>query len=148
MFRNNGVQVIVMRYYVIYDGQCNLCVTLTQLLESFDQGHLFHYLPMQSEAKLIDLQISAQECELGVILIDAQDPDQRWQGSAAIEHITTFLPFGDAFIAAYRAIPGLKLLGDSAYCQIRDNRYPWFGQRSTTYQSSYPAGCQPSNHKT
>ncbi|MFM6005241.1 MAG: thiol-disulfide oxidoreductase, partial [Sphaerospermopsis kisseleviana] len=25
-----------MNYYVIYDGNCNLCVTLVQLLENLD----------------------------------------------------------------------------------------------------------------
>ena len=36
-----------MSYYVIYDGNCNLCVTFTQLLETFDQGQRFQYIPMQ-----------------------------------------------------------------------------------------------------
>ncbi|PLZ35449.1 thiol-disulfide oxidoreductase, partial [Fischerella thermalis WC542] len=30
-----------MNYYVIYDGNCNLCVTLVQLLENLDQGNQF-----------------------------------------------------------------------------------------------------------
>jgi predicted DCC family thiol-disulfide oxidoreductase YuxK len=34
-----------MKYQVIYDGNCNLCVTFTQLLERFDQGKLFDYIP-------------------------------------------------------------------------------------------------------
>jgi predicted DCC family thiol-disulfide oxidoreductase YuxK len=41
-----------MNYYVIYDGQCNLCVTLVQLLENLDQGKMFRYIPMQDEQVL------------------------------------------------------------------------------------------------
>ncbi|NEQ81993.1 MAG: DUF393 domain-containing protein, partial [Moorea sp. SIO2I5] len=38
-----------MAYHVIYDGDCNLCVTLVQLLENLDQGKLFNYIPMQDK---------------------------------------------------------------------------------------------------
>jgi predicted DCC family thiol-disulfide oxidoreductase YuxK len=81
-----------MKYTVIYDGNCNLCVTFTQLLEKFDQGKIF------------------------------------------------------VVIATYRTIPGLKSFGDRTYVQIRDNRYPWFGKRETTYHSAYPIGCHISGN--
>jgi predicted DCC family thiol-disulfide oxidoreductase YuxK len=32
-------------------------------------------------------------------------------------------------------------MGDRVYEQVRDNRYSWFGKRSSTYQSAYPVGC-------
>ena len=38
-----------MNYYVIYDGNCNLCVTLVQLLENLDQEKIFRYISMQDE---------------------------------------------------------------------------------------------------
>jgi predicted DCC family thiol-disulfide oxidoreductase YuxK len=63
-------------------------------------------------------------------LIDAQQPERKWQGSEAVEEITRLLPAGDLFISLYRAIPGAKSLGDRAYEQIRDHRYEWFGRRS------------------
>ena len=37
----------LMNYKVIYDGNCNLCVTLVQLLENLDQGKRFEYISMQ-----------------------------------------------------------------------------------------------------
>jgi len=43
-----------MKYHVIYDGNCNLCVNLVQLLESFDQGKSFVYTPMQNESSWFD----------------------------------------------------------------------------------------------
>lgn len=119
-----------MTYHVIYDGNCNLCVTFTQLLEKFDQGEIFDYIPMQDQETLGQFGITAADCEQGMILINAQNPGQRWQGSDAAEEITRLLPMGEVFIAAYRALPGIKWLGDRAYAQIRDHRYAWFGKKS------------------
>lgn len=78
---------------------------------------------------------------MGMILIDANNPARRWQGSDAAEEIANLLPMGEGAIAFYRSLPGVKWLGDRAYEQIRDNRYPWFGKRSSTYRSNYPFGC-------
>jgi predicted DCC family thiol-disulfide oxidoreductase YuxK len=126
-----------MNYYVIYDGNCNLCVTLVQLLEKLDQGKLFRYTPMQDEETLTQWGITPQDCEQGMILIDGNAPAKRWQGSDAAEEIGRLLPMGSVFVEAYRALPGMKWVGDRFYEQIRDNRYTLFGQRSSTYQSAY-----------
>jgi predicted DCC family thiol-disulfide oxidoreductase YuxK len=128
-----------MNYYVIYDGNCNLCVTLVQLLENLDQGNLFRYIPMQDQQTLQQWGITLQDCELGMILINANAPEQRWQGSAAAEEIGRLLPFASIFVDAYRALPGVKWAGDRIYEQIRDNRYTLFGKRPHTYQSVYCA---------
>lgn len=130
-----------MTYHVIYDGNCNLCVTGVQLLEGLDSGQLFRYIPMQDREALSRFGITPDDCELGMILIDADAPDRRWQGSDAAEEIGRLLPMGSLFVAAYRALPGLKWSGDRLYEQIRDNRYTLFGERSTTYQSAYPVKC-------
>lgn len=131
-----------MRYHVIYDGNCNLCVTFTQLLEQFDRGNLFDYIPMQDEDAFSQFGITGDDCQMGMILIDGKDPEQRWQGSDAAEEIVRTLPLGEAFIAAYRAIPGMKWTGDRVYEQVRDRRYDLFGKRDSTYYSQYPFGCQ------
>jgi predicted DCC family thiol-disulfide oxidoreductase YuxK len=129
-------------YLVIYDGNCNLCSTLVQALEQLERGSLFRYVPMQDTETLIQWQITAQDCEMGMIVLNLDNPTQRWQGSDAAEEIARLLPAGAALIQTYRAIPGLKELGDRTYIQIRDNRYALFGRRSTTYQPQYPyAGC-------
>lgn len=126
-------------YTVIYDGTCNLCVTLVRLLERLDQGQTFQYVPMQDEATLEQWQISAADCEQGMILIDQDNPAQRWQGSDAAEEIGHILPMGNVFVQAYRALPGAKSAGDSFYAFIRDNRYGLFGRRDSLYESEYPA---------
>jgi predicted DCC family thiol-disulfide oxidoreductase YuxK len=128
-----------MIYYVIYDGNCNLCVTLVQFLEVCDRGKQFQYIPMQDQSGLDRFGISAKDCELGMILVGDDRPDRRWQGSDAAEEIGRLLPMGEQFIALYRGLPGLKQAGDRVYAQVRDNRYRLFGQRSSTYQSVYPA---------
>ena len=130
-----------MNYHVIYDGNCNLCTTLVQLLENLDKGALFDYIPMQDEATLKGFNITPKDCEMGMILIDGNNPERRWQGSDAAEEIGHLLPGGELFINAYRALPGMKWTGDRLYAQIRDNRYSWFGRRDRTYQSAYPVGC-------
>jgi predicted DCC family thiol-disulfide oxidoreductase YuxK len=130
-----------MRYHVIYDGNCNLCVTFTQLLEKFDRGAIFDYVPMQDEIALQQFGITSDDCRMGMILIDGTMPERRWQGSDAAEEIARLLPMGDAFVVAYRTLPGVKWLGDRVYEQVRDNRYEWFGKRDATYQPTYPIGC-------
>lgn len=130
-----------MTYYVIYDGNCNLCSSLVQLLETLDKGQIFQYAPMQDQQILQRWGITPQDCELGMILIDANDHRQRWQGSAAAEEIGRLLPLGDVFITAYRSLPGLKWMGDRVYEQVRDNRYTLFGKRSSVYQTAYSIDC-------
>jgi predicted DCC family thiol-disulfide oxidoreductase YuxK len=125
-------------YYVVYDGNCNLCVNLVRSLETVDRGDRFQYVPMQDSATLEQLSITPEECEQGMIVINADSPDQRWQGSDAAEEIGRHIPFGQSFVDLYRALPGLKGMGDRAYEQIRDNRYSWFGKRSDTYVSGFP----------
>ncbi|MEG4318314.1 MULTISPECIES: DCC1-like thiol-disulfide oxidoreductase family protein [unclassified Microcoleus] len=131
-----------MNYNVIYDGNCNLCVTLVQLLENLDRGQNFEYISMQDLEELKRFDITAEDCEMGMILIDKNNPEKRWQGSDAAEEIGRILPAGEVFVAAYRAMPGMKWMGDRLYEQVRDNRYTLFGKRSTTYKSAYAVGCR------
>ncbi|MBW4630948.1 MAG: DUF393 domain-containing protein [Iphinoe sp. HA4291-MV1] len=133
-----------MSYLVIYDGNCNLCVTGVQILETLDKGQLFRYAPMQDELTLQQWGITPQDCELGMILIDADAPERRWQGSVAALEIGKLLPSGSVFVDAYRALPGVEWAGNRFYEQIRDNRYTIFGKRSSTYKSTYcvDGGCK------
>ncbi|MEL6816773.1 MAG: DCC1-like thiol-disulfide oxidoreductase family protein [Cyanobacteria bacterium J06598_3] len=136
-------------YAVVYDGNCNLCVSLVQLLEKLDKGSQFRYVPMQDEFVLAQFSVTAEDCELGMILIaldsEGKATEQRWQGSDAAEEIGDLLPMGGAFVQAYRAMPGFKPTGDKAYEFIRDNRYRLFGKRKQTYQPAYP--CAEGNCK-
>ena len=132
-----------MSYYAIYDGNCNLCVTFVQQLEQIDsvqqrlrqRGKLFQYIPMQDKQTLAKFGVSEDDCQQGMMLINAEDLTQRWQGSEAAEAIGKLLPGVSLAIDLYRWIPGLKWLGDRGYVQMRDNRYHWFGKRARTYFS-------------
>ena len=121
-----------MKYYVVFDGKCNLCTNFAQILKQFDRDKIFAYIAMQNESKLAEFDITAEDCQAGMILIDANQPEKKWQGSEAAEKIASLLPMGELFVNAYRAIPGMKWLGDRSYEQIRDNRYEWFGEREET----------------
>ena len=134
-------------YCVIYDGNCNLCVNLVRLLENLDQGHQFRYVPMQDHSTLATLGIEPDACEAGMILIDLDNPQYRWQGSDAAEEIGRRLPLGHIFVQAYRNLPGLKATGDQVYGYIRDHRYSIFGQRNQQYQPTYPL-CSEDNCKS
>jgi predicted DCC family thiol-disulfide oxidoreductase YuxK len=125
-------------YCVIYDGNCNLCVSLVKLLEAMDGGRQFQYLPMQDEATLAGYGITPADCEAGMVLIDQQAPDRRWQGSDAAEEIGRLLPLGNGFVQLYRGLPGAKPLGDQVYGFVRDRRYELFGKRRQRYDSAYP----------
>ena len=129
-------------YAVIYDGNCNLCVTLVQLLEKMDRGKQFRYVPMQDESTLKRFAVTSADCELGMLLIDldaeGNATKRRWQGSDAAEEIGHLLPMGAAFVQAYRTMPGMKPTGDKTYEFVRDNRYKLFGKRGETYQPAYP----------
>ncbi len=130
-----------MPYHIIYDGDCNLCTTLVQALEQFDQGQRFDYTPMQDAATLSQWRISPADCAMGMILLDEQQ--NQWQGSAAAEEIARLLPGVAPLVDWYRQLPMVKDLGDHTYTQIRDNRYAWFGARTNTYYSRFGCGCKP-----
>lgn len=134
------------KYLVVYDGRCNLCSNLVQVLERLDQGQRFQYLPMQATAALADWQITPEDCEQGMILVSMADRNQRWQGSDAAEEISRLLPVGNGFVAAYRAVPGLKGVGDRFYAWIRDHRYQVFGQRPELYTSDLPPQIDCDSH--
>ncbi|MDG2991320.1 DCC1-like thiol-disulfide oxidoreductase family protein [Candidatus Synechococcus calcipolaris G9] len=122
-----------MNYVIIYDGLCNLCVTFVRLLQQVDQSNQFAYVPMQAEAELERWQITPENCQGGMIILEGENPENRWQGSDAAEKIISLLPAGDGLMQVYRAVPWLKPSGDYLYGLIRDHRYEWFGQRQDCY---------------
>lgn len=128
-------------YTVIYDGNCNLCVTLVQALEQLDQGRTFQYVSMQSTETLTQWCITPTDSEQGMILLDQENPERRWQGSEAAEEIGRLLPMAAGLVQAYRSLPGIKSVGDRFYAYIRDNRYTLFGKRNRTYEPAFPV-CQ------
>jgi predicted DCC family thiol-disulfide oxidoreductase YuxK len=129
-------------YCLIYDGECNLCAHFVQALAQVDRGQRLTYAPMQDAEVLAQWGIPAAECEMGMILVDVDRPQRRWQGSDAVEELTRLVPLGAATVGLYRWFPGLKALGDRLYAQVRDHRYRWFGRRTALYRAPYPVGCR------
>lgn len=52
-----------MSYTVIYDGDCNLCANFVSILEKYDRGRQFCYIPMQDQEKLNILNVTPKDCE-------------------------------------------------------------------------------------
>ncbi len=137
-------------YVVIYDGNCNLCVTLVQLLEKLDKGQQFSYVPMQEQETLASFGVTAADCEMGMILIAPNEgklAGRRWQGSEAAEEIGRLLPMGEVFVRRIGRCLESRLGGDRTYEFVRDNRYNLFGKRDTTYTSDYAACTEESCEK-
>lgn len=130
-----------MKFLIIYDGNCNLCVSWVRLLEKIDRGNLFLYGPMQDRSILDQYGLTPEILAQGMILIDLENPDRCWQGSTAIEEVARHLPNGEFLIALYRQATPLKWLGDRTYAQIRDHRYQLFGSRTKTFVSTYAPPC-------
>jgi len=126
------------QYLIIYDGQCNLCSTGVQAVHALDQGCLFTYLPMQDATALAPWGITPDTCAQGMMVINMNEPDQRWQGSAAVEQLLSLLPGLAPWVDTYRGMTGLKAWGDACYAQIRDHRYAWFGARADVYRVTGP----------
>ncbi|MCS7031230.1 MAG: DCC1-like thiol-disulfide oxidoreductase family protein [Gloeomargarita sp. SKYG116] len=126
------------RYLIIYDGRCQLCSGWAAALYNIERGRWLRYLPMQDEAALRQWGVAPDDCQQGMILIDTHQPERRWQGTAALEQLASFIPGVAPLVAVYRQIPGLKALGDACYAQIRDHRYEWFGERPDVYRVPSP----------
>ncbi|MCS6782238.1 MAG: DCC1-like thiol-disulfide oxidoreductase family protein [Gloeomargarita sp. SKYBB_i_bin120] len=121
-------------YLIIYDGRCRLCSGWVAALYTLEQGRWLRYLPMQDETALAAWGVTPADCDQGVILIDGNQPERRWQGTAALEQLATLIPGMEPLVALYQQLPGLKALGDACYAQIRDHRYEWFGTREEVYR--------------
>ena len=65
-----------MPYVVIYDGNCNLCANFVSILEKFDRGRQFCYIPMQDDQTLQQFNVTTEDCEMGMILVDRIHPSQ------------------------------------------------------------------------
>ena len=110
-----------MSYYLIHDPNCPTCRPFIQLLQSFDRGQLFTCISLEDRERLRDFGLTVEECQQkGLILINVNEPSQRWYGSEAVEEIVNVLPMGHLLIATYRAMPGAKPLGDSVYAALKD----------------------------
>jgi predicted DCC family thiol-disulfide oxidoreductase YuxK len=91
-----------MTYNVIYDGNCNLCVTLVQFLENLDKGQLFQYIPMQDK-RLESLWNTPQDCEMGDDLIDGDQVRDDGRVAMQLKKLA-FVPMGSAFVDASIAL--------------------------------------------
>ena len=81
------------KYYVIYDGNCNLCVSLVKLLEKLDQGKTFNYAAMQEQEVLSSLDNKNLNCIQYYLLVSGYYSRSRGSSSSSSSSSTRYSPY-------------------------------------------------------
>jgi len=117
-----------MNKIIIFDGVCNLCNTMVQLIIKLDKKETFKFLPIQSEkATTIFKELNIDLINLDTVIL-LKDNKVYLQSDAALEIIYT-LKYPWKIFYFSRFIP--KFVCDRIYKIIANKRYSWFGKRET-----------------
>jgi len=113
---------------IIFDGVCNLCNTIVDLIIQKDKDKIFKFIPLQSEKssellKKFNFQFDTLDT---VILIKS---NQILTHSDAVLEITHSFKYPWKLLYLLKFIP--KFLRDWIYIFIASNRYTWFGKKET-----------------
>jgi predicted DCC family thiol-disulfide oxidoreductase YuxK len=109
-------------YTVIYDGACNVCGKLVNVIATWDRGGVFEVTPSQAAGvharfPWIPLRAYAESVQV----IRTAD-GKTWQGAAALETIINALPKG-RLIGWIFSIPFVRPLAERFYRWFARNRY-------------------------
>ena len=113
---------------IIFDGICNLCNASVQFIIKHDKDDMFRFLPLQSaKAKQMinDLNKNIINADTVVLIQD----NKIFTKSEAALRISKYLGSPWKFFYFFKFIP--KFIRDWIYEVIAQNRYQWFGKRST-----------------
>jgi len=109
-----------VRYTLIFDGACGMCMRWMGRVRSWDTKEVFEYLPLQDPSipeRFPSLTREALEQAMHVV-----GPDGRvWAGSAAVEKIVDLLPMG-RWVSWIFALPFARPIADRVYRWVADNR--------------------------
>lgn len=109
-----------VRYTLIFDGACAMCMRWMGRVRSWDTEGVFEYLPLQDPSipeRFPALTPEALEREMYVV-----GPDGRmWAGAAAVEKIVALLPMG-RWTSWVFALPLARPIADRVYRSVADNR--------------------------
>lgn len=134
--------------FVVYDGECNLCLATTAKLRGLQSKANIHFISIQSiEQGKQSVKVPGIEQVSYTSLYEkihvADEQGMLFAGADGIIRIMHTLK-GFWPIAVIYHIPGMKLLGDRLYRFIAKRRYDWFGK---TELSCTVDGCQLPPHK-
>lgn len=132
------------KLYVIYDGNCRLCLASVAKLNELPTRSALHFIPIgQLEALEGDrLPVNALrgiDNETLYEKIHVVDGDGRvFAGADGIVRILRTVKGLKRLSVLYR-IPGMRRMADRLYRYIADRRYEWFGRAG---QSCSINGCE------
>lgn len=109
-----------MKYTLVYDGECNVCGRIVNVLRGWDRGALEITASQAPGVRARFPWITNEAYRQSLQLIG---PDGRtWQGAAAVEQLLAVLPRGRLISWAFY-IPFARRLAEKLYCWIARNRY-------------------------
>ncbi len=112
---------------ILFDGICNLCNGTVDFLLKRDRTKQFSFVPLQSdEGQLIIQKFQIPVETDSVVLIDL---DSAYFESEAIVKIAEKLPYPWKMVEIVKFIP--EKIRNGLYRLVANNRYGWFGKRST-----------------
>ncbi|WP_169082729.1 thiol-disulfide oxidoreductase DCC family protein [Paenibacillus sp. PL91] len=132
------------RLYVIYDGQCKLCLASVAKLKELNAKAELHYVQIQQ----LEAEGQAQQLvphirplnfvELYEKIHVADEQGQLFAGADGVVRILRTVK-GLRWLSAFYRIPGMKRAADRIYRFIASRRYEWFGKAE---QSCTINGCE------
>ncbi len=119
---------------LIYDAECQLCVSAKEVLKRWDSQRKFRFLPFQDpEAFSLVPDLPKIACLDAMRIIDQEGRVSI--GIDALRAILLLLP-GGFIIASLFRLPGVYFVAENIYCWIAKNRYRLLGAARSQVASS------------
>ncbi|MFD1634461.1 thiol-disulfide oxidoreductase DCC family protein [Haloplanus ruber] len=110
---------------LLFDGVCNLCNGVVQLLVPLDPAGRIRYAPIQSAAgQTLLSRAGLPDDPDTVVLVEG---DRAYTKSAAVLRVAELLGWPYRLLGVARLLP--RRLRDACYDVVAANRYDWFGRR-------------------
>ena len=109
-------------YTVVYDGFCNVCKKLVNVLTKWDRNHELEILPSQTPGLGVRFPWIPARAYLESVQVIQTRTGRTWQGAAAIEQLLDVLPKGKLLSWIF-SIPFVRPLAEKFYRWFARNRY-------------------------
>ena len=111
---------------ILFDGVCNFCNSTVNFILGQDKKQVFRFAALQSEAGqqlLKSYQLPRQDFNSFILI----ENNKAYRASTAALRLVRHLPWYWQWARIFWIVP--RLLRDSVYQFIANNRYKWFGKR-------------------
>ncbi|MFC4776488.1 thiol-disulfide oxidoreductase DCC family protein [Paenibacillus sp. GCM10023252] len=117
--------------YVIYDGNCNLCLATVARLRELHSAADIHYVPIQeleAAGTVIPRRVFAiPESQLYEKLHVFDEEERIYAGADGVIRLLRTMKGWQWASSAYQ-VPGIRTAADAVYRYIARRRYKWFGR--------------------